>query len=594
MAATHTYVARFEQLAAARSERPAVCTPTASMTYGALDATANGIAEALGRVGAEPGQRVVLLADQDPTGCAALIGILKTGATCVPVSKREPPARIRQVIEDAGASVMATQAPFRERLAATGLAGLRVVDVDDASPDPARRTPTTDPHHPTVIVYTSGSTGTPKGVILTNTANTRRAGTWARALDITPDDRIALFATFATGQGISGTTLALLSGATLCPFDVRAEGTTRLAAWLRQMGITVYVSSVTLLRTLVDSMDPADRYPDLRVVRFGGERATALDVTRAQARFPDAQLVHGYAANESGVIAYTLIDPTARLAPDAIVPVGTPHVGVTVHVVGDDEREVPTGTTGRIVVRGPNLSPGYWRDPELTERAFAPLPDHPDEPAFRTGDLGRLRPDGQLEHHGRRDHRIKIRGFRIELAAVEAVLLEHADVVAAVVLTRTRANGVDLDLIGYVQARPSRFPTPGVLRSHLAARLPDHMIPSRFVCLDALPLTGSGKVDRKALPDPDTVPSTTAVAGPRSDVEATLLDIWREVLQTDPIGIDDHFLEVGGDSLRATQVAARVEERLQIELRLSDLFDAGTIAKIAAIVESSRDGGREP
>ena len=563
------------------------------MTYGELDARANGIAEELHRLGAGPDTRVALLSDQQPIGCAALIGILKSGATCVPLSPTDPTERMSQIVDDCNVGVIVTHTPYRDRVRRSSFSGVRILDVHDVTPVQRRSFELPDTNsHLTFVLYTSGSTGRPKGVLQSHALTTFKARDWIHRLAITQTDRTTLFATFATGQGNTWSLVPLLSGATLCPFDVREEGTLGMSTWLQQQGITVYSSSVTLFRSMAKHLTPDGEYPALRVIRIGGERVSPPDVELARQCFPHAQLFQSYSATEVGTIATFHIPIDLPLVGDAIVPVGRPPSGRHVRILGKNGREAGVGEIGEIVVCGGVLSSGYWSDPVRTKQVFAPLPDHPEEPTCRIGDLGRLRPDGLLEHHGRKDFRVKIRGFRIELEEVETAIGRHPDVARAAAAAKPRANGMDLVLVTYIQTVKGVHLTSHTVRSYLAERLPDHLIPSIFMFLDDLPLTPSGKLDRGALPDPWSESGTASdtLVAPRSPVETAIANIWKDVLDLNTVGVHDHFLEVGGDSLRATQVAARLNDALNVEISMRDLFEASTVAELATAVERARAG----
>ena len=580
--------AYFEAQAHTISSHVAVRTLTDSLTYGQLDAYANGVAEEIRRLGADT--RVVLLTDQDPRGCAALIGILKSGATCVPVSQSDPPDRILQIVEDSGARAIVTHAPYLERMTSPSFARIQVLDYRSVAPVATRRFPLPDADHLACILYTSGSTGRPKGVMRTSDITSKQALALQRAFRIGSDDRVALFATFGTGQGHGTTLLALLSGATLCPFKVREEGTTGLSSWLRADRLTFYGSSATLFRSLAKNLDDGVDYPDLRLIRIGGERVTPHDVELARRHFPHAELVHTYSATETGNIAMYRVPRDARFATDEIVPVGRPSNGVQVRILSDDGGDVPAGEVGEIAVSSPQLSPGYWNDPEHTAQVFESLADVPGGRACRIGDLGRLRPDGNLEHHGQRDFRVKIRGFRIELEEIESSIVRHPAVARVAVAAKPQSNDVDLALVAYIEVVDGARLTPEAVRLYLADRLPDHMVPALFIFLDDFPLTPSGKVNRNALPDPSAEGPTRSqdFVAPRTPLETSIAAVWREVLDLVMVGVHDHFLEVGGDSLRATPEAARLRDVVHIDVPLRDVFEAATVAELAALIEGAR------
>ena len=561
-----------------------------SMTYGELDACANGITEELHRLRAGPDTRIALLSDQQPAGFAALIGILKSGATCVPLCQTDPNERLSQIVGDCAVHIIVTHTPYGDRLRRSSLSGVRILDVHDVAPAQRRSFELPDSNsHLTFILYTSGSTGRAKGVLQSHALTTFNTKAWIDQFSITPTDRTTLFATFATGQGNSWSLVPLLSGATLCPFNVREEGVLGMSTWLQQQGITVYGSSVTLFRSMAKQLAPDSEHPALRLIRLGGERVSPSDVELARRCFPRVQLFQSYSATETANIATFCIPADLPVAGAAVVPVGRPSSGRHIRILGANGREVGLGETGEIVVCGGVMSSGYWNDPVHTNQVFAPLADNPGEPTCRIGDLGCLRSDGSLEHHGRKDFRFKIRGFRVELEEVEAAIGRHPDVARAAAAAKPRANGVDLALVTYVQTVKDVHLTSHALRSYLAERLPDHLIPSIFVFLDSLPLTPSGKLDRGALPDPwsESHTASDTFVAPRSPVETAIANIWKDVLDLNTVGVHDHFLEVGGDSLRATQVAARLHDALNVKISMRDLFEASTVAELATAVEHS-------
>ena len=272
--------------------------------------------------------------------------------------------------------------------------------------------------------------------------------------------------------------------------------------------------------------------------------------------------------------------------PDGVVPIGRPLDGIAVRILDDEGHEVAPGDQGEIAVQSGNISSGYWRDPERSARLFAAVPDCAGERIYRTGDLGRLRADGQLEHLGRKDLRVKIRGFRIEIEEVEMVLNQHPDVVRAAVAAKPDAEG-DPRLVAYVQLATDSDATVETIREQLGLRLPEHMIPSTFMFVDEIPLTDSGKIARQRLPDISTVRPALAARCvlPRTPLEAVIAEVWREVLGLETVGVDDAFLSIGGDSLKVTLMASRLASRLGVQLPLGALFEASTISELAAAIE---------
>jgi acyl carrier protein len=271
--------------------------------------------------------------------------------------------------------------------------------------------------------------------------------------------------------------------------------------------------------------------------------------------------------------------------PDGIVPVGRPSEGVSVSIVDELGQPLPPGNEGEILVRSAYLPAGYWRDAERTARTYQPVPDASEERLCRTGDLGRMRPDGCLEHRGRKDRRAKIRGYRVELEEVEGVLSNHPSVMHAAVLARPDRRG-DPMLVAYLEMKGGANTPVEDVREHAALHLPDYMVPATFVVLDAMPTSDTGKINRSRLPDsPLDRPSLSAAyVPPRTALESTIAAIWREVLGLDGVGVHDPLLMVGGDSLRAAQISSRLSAAVGVEVPLWELLEASTIASVAALI----------
>jgi acyl-CoA synthetase (AMP-forming)/AMP-acid ligase II/acyl carrier protein len=337
------------------------------------------------------------------------------------------------------------------------------------------------------------------------------------------------------------------------------------------------------------------------VVRLEGDQASPRDVELYRAHCPDdCVLVNGLGATECGLVRQYFVDKHTVLS-GPTVPIGGPVEDMEVVLLGETaDRAAPEGVSGvgEIAVRSRYLAEGYWRRPDLTAAAFVPDPAGSDVRTYRTGDLGRFSADGSLEHVGRMTFERKIRGQRVDVAGIEAALLGLPGVHEAIAVTRdAESRGPDgLDeprLVAYVVPVAGATLTVTAMRGQLARHFPDAMVPTTWVLLDSLPLTSDGKVDRRALPAPgrSRPQLDVAMAAPVTPIEATLVAIWCEVLELEPIGVHDHFLDLGGDSLLATQVTARVRDRLGVELPVSALFEEPTVAGLASVVERYIDGG---
>jgi acyl-coenzyme A synthetase/AMP-(fatty) acid ligase/acyl carrier protein len=390
-----------------------------------------------------------------------------------------------------------------------------------------------------------------------------------------------MFSSYAVGQGLIVIFSALLYGATVCMFDARTHGFDRLVNWLAAERITIFISSATLFRSLMRSEGSRLTCPELRLVRLGGESVIVEDVQACRSYLPrHVQFVVGYGATEAAIMTMHAVGADEEF-PSGFVPVGRALPGLRVSIAGEDGNPVPHGESGEIVVHGRDL-PSYWRESARTEGRYRESPDVPGERCYFTGDRGRARADGCIEHLGRVDRRVKVRGFRVELDEVEQVLGQHPLVVrSAVVAHRNQLD--DLTIVGYVETIDPSMLRVDDLRRFMADRLADYKVPSTFIALDRMPLGDARKILRSRLPAPETVrPLADApVAGPETDLQRVIEAIWLEVLGLTAVSIDDVFFMMGGDSLRAAQVGSRLSEALGIEVSMSLLLQAPTIRQLS-------------
>lgn len=413
---------------------------------------------------------------------------------------------------------------------------------------------------------------------------------YTNSAGIGPEDRLtSLYSCSVFSGAVRDNLAALLNGATVLPFRIRQEGIASLARWLSREAITIYHSVPSVFRRLTAALTGPESFPALRIIWLGGEPVRRSDVDLYRRHFAaDCVLVHGFSTTETGAIGTYVIDAATPIDAGA-VPVGYPVDGTEVLLLDAAGGEVVPGAVGEIAVRSRHLALGYWRDPALTDARFRPDPGDGRRRLYLTGDLGRRLPDGRLIHLGRTDFRVKVRGHGVAPAEVESALLDLDGVREAVVVALADADG-EPRLVAYWVAGPSPPPTASGLRRALAARLAEWMIPSVFVKVDALPLTAGGKVDRASLPPPprSRPELDTPFAPPRGTLEETLAEIWSEVLGLDQVGIHDDFLELGGDSLRATLVLSRVSEVFRREVPLASFFERPTIAGLSGALAQAR------
>ena len=571
---------RFEQQVDRFSGRVAVKSQGIEVTYADLDDWANRIASAILARRGEKEEPVGLLLGQGASAIAAILGVLKAGKIYVPLDPSYPLARLAHMLDWVGAEVVATDSTN------AGLAGslagdhgrLLVVDRLDGRGDGGRPGLPVSPDAVAYVFFTSGSTGKPKGVFDSHRNVLHNVRRYTNALAIGPADRLTLLQSCAFSGSVSSLFGALLNGATTFPFNVSQEGPTRLAELLVRERLTMYHSVPAIFRMVV--IGGVDRFPDLRVIRLEGDRASSLDVELYRRHFdPACILANGLGTTETGLCRQYLIDRNTELE-DGILPVGYPVPEMDIEILDENGRPVEVGLRGEIAVRSRHLALGYWRRRDLTGAAFRPDPAGGPERIYRTGDLGRLRPDGCLEYLVRKDFQLKVRGHRVDIAEVESELIAVEGVSDAIVTTRETGRG-GAELVAYVVQADAGPLDAAALRHGLGSTLPDHLIPGRFVELDALPLDESGKVDRRALPAPDELVREPPGSAPRDSLERQLVEIWQEVLELHPIGVDESFVDLGGDSLAAAEIVARVENLTGRRMTPAALEDGATVARLA-------------
>ncbi|MGP4097981.1 amino acid adenylation domain-containing protein [Nonomuraea sp. KM90] len=572
---------------AARTPRaPAVVFGGRTLTYEALERRAGRLARQLRGAGVRPGDRVAVCLEQSAELAVALLGVLKAGAAYVPLDPEQPAERIAYMAGDAGVRTAITSAGSRGPLPD----GLTEVPIDGPEPPDGPAEPVAagiGPSDLAYVIYTSGTTGRPKGVAIQHReVVTYLAGVRER-FAVEPGSSFALLQSLAFDFGVTTFYLALMTGGCLHLIPSRTSAP-ELAEYFGRAPADYLKITPSHLAALLAEADPADLLPR-RLLVLGGE-ASGWAWARELAALGRCAVVNHYGPTEATVgITTFLVDP-AEPARETTLPIGRPLPGARVQVLDERLRPVPVGVIGEIYLGGARLARGYLGKPALTADRFLPDPGGgPGARMYRTGDLGRWLPDGSLQFLGRRDLQVKVRGYRVELGEVESVLAELPGVAQAVAELRGDR------LVGYLlpadgpSGSADRAPA-AELRAWLRERLPDYMIPVRFVWLDYLPLKSHGKVDRAALPDPgdDRLAGGAGFVPPRTPAEASVAAIWADVLGLARVGALDDFFELGGHSLLAMRVLARLRKAVpDRRLTLMDLFKHSTVAELAALL----DGG---
>ncbi|HEY2738663.1 MAG TPA: amino acid adenylation domain-containing protein, partial [Thermoanaerobaculia bacterium] len=588
----------FFQQAGRTPDRTAAAGPQGVLTYGELAERSTALAGRIQSVLPHPLDRpVALLADADPLVLAGMLGILQAGAGFVPLDPRHPDERLTWAVEDAACEVMVTQRRHLERTVGLGLR--HVLCLEDAvlsGAVPAIRAenePLSLALSLAYIVYTSGSTGRPKGVQIAH-ENLVPILLWGiDYLGLGASRRVLQNLSFCFDFGIFEHLTTLFAGGTLVfPGKSPGEAAGDPLAFAREIvrqGIDTVHTTPAFARELTIAEVALD---GLEILHLGGEALTRDTVARLREAAPRATIYNGYGPTEATV--NSSIFRIGRIgglddSPWPTVPIGRPSADNALYILDRTGRPVPFGARGDLHVGGIGVARGYLNRPDLTAERFVPDPFAvaPGGRLYRTGDLVRYLPSGDVEFLGRLDHQVKIRGFRIELGEIEAALLALPEVREAVVVARQDRN--DSRLVAYVVGDVVGDAAPDALRKSLREQLPEHMVPFVFVTLDALPLTANGKVDRKALPEPESQhPEEEDWLAPRTPVEEVLAGIWGEVLGLERVGAADHFFALGGHSLLATRVMSRLHRAFGVELPLRELFEVPTVAGLASRVEAAQ------
>jgi amino acid adenylation domain-containing protein len=565
-----------------------VRTRDTAWTYAELHERAGRVTRRLlAELGPGPGQ-VALLFEHGAAMVAAALGVLAAGKAYVPLDASYPAERLRYMLEDSEASALVTNgksAPLAAELAGPGL---YVLDFDALGAE-GGAVPAVEvhPHAIAYLLYTSGSTGRPKGVPQTHRNVMHHMRVWTNSLRIAPEDRLTLQSAFSWDSAVQDTFGALLNGAALYPVNVKEDGVHRLLDWFVAEGVTIYHSTLPIYRSFVRAMKAAGKRVDtIRVLALGGDPIHGSDVALYREHFSrGCALVNAYGATESSSALLSVVDAN-RAFEGSVLDLGFPVEETDISLSGADGSRVEGLGEGEIRVRSRYVSPGYWRAPAGEASRFLPSPDGDDRRIYCTGDLGRRLPDGRIALVGRTDFQVKIRGIRVELGEVEGVLKQHVGVEDAVVLARDDGQG-ERFLAAYVILREGRELTVSELRAHMAQRAPDHAVPAKFLFLSALPLTPNNKIDRLALPAPDTKRPVldAAFAAPETRVEGAIAAIWREALSLDEVGALDNFFDLGGDSLRLAAVNARLRELLDKDIPMVEMYQHPTIRALAQALE---------
>jgi amino acid adenylation domain-containing protein len=563
------------------------------MTYAELNGRANQVAAYLQRLGVRPEVPVGVCTERSIETVIGLLGTLKAGGIYVPLDPKYPSERLRIMLEDAGVQVLLTQRHLVRQLP-EHRAQLSCLDENSQLPTQMsgeNPSPAVTAENGVYIIFTSGSTGTPKGVIGLHRGTLNRLQWMWQTYPFAAGEVCCQKTSLSFVDSICEILSPLLQGIKLVIIsDSVMKDPAQLVETLARYDISRLVLVPSLLSTLLDShSDLQQRLPRLKLWVTSGEALSFHTWQRFQKLMPESILLNLYGSSE--VSADVTWYETRRLNRASLsIPIGCPLANSRTYVLDAHLQLVPVGLPGELYAGGVGLARGYHNRPSLTGEKFIPDPfsDEPGGRLFKTGDLARYLPDGNIEFLGRMDHQVKVRGFRIELGEIEATLFQHPDVQQAVVIDREDKPG-DKRLVAYLVLQPGTINTISEMRSFLRRTLPDYMIPAAFVIMDELPLSHNGKVDRRALPIPETTRPElkTAFVAPRNPTEKLLAQIWEGVLGIERVGIEDNFFDLGGASTQSLQIASQASEA-KLCLTPDMLFQYPTIAELAEACGSSQ------
>ncbi|WP_431783575.1 plipastatin non-ribosomal peptide synthetase PpsC [Bacillus subtilis] len=565
----------FEMQAEQTPNAVAIVSDTQVFTYEDLNSWANQIASVLQIKGVGPDSVVALLTGRTPELIAGILGILKAGGAYLPIASDLPVERIAYMLSDSGAALLLQSEKTEKQLLDIECEQIIIEDIQKQG-----KTKNVDssagPHSLAYIIYTSGSTGKPKGVMIEQRSVIRLVKN-SNYITFTPEDRLLMTSSIGFDVGSFEIFGPLLNGAALHLSDQQTFlDSHQLKRYIEHQGITTIWLTSSLFNHLTEQNEQT--FSQLKHLIIGGEALSPSHVNRIRNVCPEVSIWNGYGPTENTTFSTCLhIQKTYELS----IPIGRPVGNSTAYILNQWGVLQPVGAVGELCVGGDGVARGYLGRPDLTKEKFVPHPFAPGDRLYRTGDLARWLPDGTIEYVGRIDDQVKVRGYRVELGEIESALRQIDGVKEAAVLARTAQTG-SKELFGYISVKAGT--NAEQVRSLLARSLPNYMIPAYIIEMETLPLTSNGKLNRKALPEPNFTSQT--YAPPRNDLEDQLVLIWQEVLGIQRIGIEDSFFELGGDSIKALQVSARLG-RYGLSLQVSDLFRHPKIKDLSPFIRKS-------
>jgi amino acid adenylation domain-containing protein len=599
----------FEEQVEKTPNAVAVVDENQQLTYGELNAKANQLADYLQSLGVSADVLVGICVERSVEMIVGLLGILKAGGAYVPLDPEYPQERLRFMLEDAQVSVLLTQqrllnklpehqaqlvcldtdAQLIEKFSQDNALAQLTVDIASGGATPIALVQASNLAY---LIYTSGSTGQPKGVEIFH-RGVNRLLFGVNYVHLDANQRFLQIAPISFDASTFEIWGALLHGARCVLFPGTIPTSKNLTYEIQKHGITILWLTAALFNSIID--DDPQALAGIEQLLIGGEALSVSHVQRASEALPSTQIINGYGPTESTTFTCCYPIPRQINATIESIPIGRAIANTQVYILDEYLQPVPVGVPGELHIGGAGLARGYLNRPELTQDKFIPNP-FDNSKLYKTGDLARYLPDGNIEYIGRIDNQVKIRGFRIELGEIEAVLSQHIDVQVSCVVAREDTPG-EKRLVAYIVPHPQATctersrstPTTPELRQFLANKLPGYMIPNAFVMLESLPLTQNGKVDRRALKAPDNTNDSDKFVQPRNQLELQLVQIWSKILKVDKVGVQDNFFDLGGHSLLAPYLMAEIKQQFGKDIPIVNLFQNPTIEQLATIVQKDSD-----
>ncbi|MEP6515214.1 amino acid adenylation domain-containing protein [Microcoleus vaginatus] len=574
----------FEEQADRSPDSIAVVFENQTITYRELNDRANQLAHHLQKQGVEPESIVGICTHRSLETIVGMLGVLKAGGAYLPIDPTTPIERKALMLEDAQVKVLIVEQRLIESLPKTQV---NIVCIDTDIPTvSAAYTPRASSDNLAYVIYTSGSSGTPKGVAIEHRQLLNYLYAIEERLNLPSGASFATVSTFAADLGNTAIFPSLCFGGCLhIVSQERATDPEALAQYFRRHSIDCLKIVPSHLAALLTSSVAESILPRRRLI-LGGEAASWELIEKVRKINPDCLIFNHYGPTEAtvGVLTYQVYGEELKGISET-VPLGRPIVNTQIYLLDSHLQPVPVGVPGELHIGGSSLARGYLNRPELTAEKFIPHPFEAQAHLYKTGDLARYLPDGNIEFIGRIDNQVKIRGFRIELGEIEAALGQHPDIAQAVVVAREDAPG-EKRLVASFVSNQKQAPSSSEIRRFLATKLPDYMVPWAFVTLKSLPLTPNGKIDRRSLPEPDSARAKLegTFAEPRTPAEETIAQIWGQMLEVEKVGIYDNFFELGGDSISSIRIVAKINQS-GLRVTPKQLFECPTVAALAAVAD---------